>query len=69
MTATTATPTTGQIIKVQRGRIAKRAYVLATFEAAGITWVEFAYVTHTAAGSIVIGRKRHYEQATKVVVA
>lgn len=58
----------GDIIKVKRGKIAKRAYVLDTLEAIGILWVEYAYITHDA-GTMVIGSKRHYEKAEKVALA
>jgi hypothetical protein len=61
--------TRGAIIKVKRGRTTRTAYVLDTFTANGQLWVEYSLVTHAEGGSIVVGRPRHYEQASKVTVA
>ena len=60
--------TKGATISVKRGRVNKRAFVLDVFQAGGVSWVEYSFISHTDGGSVVIAAKRHYDRADRVVV-
>ena len=59
--------TKGQTAKIKRGKVTKQIYIIGTLEAIGATWIEYSFITHTDYGSIVIGRKRHYDKIDRII--